>query len=67
MKLNKIKMFIVVAAIMLVLDQLTKYLAARAKVDAVLIGNFLSLSYTTNTGAAFSNNLEDFAELIFQE
>lgn len=54
MKLDKPKIFILVAAVVLILDQITKYLAAGSKADITLIRNFLSLSYTTNTGAGFS-------------
>lgn len=53
MKPNKPKTFILIAAIVLVLDQLTKYLASSSKINVVLIKNFLSLTYTTNTGAGF--------------
>lgn len=54
MKLNKSHKFVFVALLVFVLDWLTKYVAASRKIDIEIIGNFLSLRYSTNTGAAFS-------------
>ena len=36
------------------LDQITKYLAARDKINTTVIENFFYLSYSTNSGAGFS-------------
>lgn len=51
-------MFVLVTASVLMLDQLTKYLAGhfigRPDRSVDIIDGILSLSYTTNTGAAFS-------------
>lgn len=53
MKQNKLRLFVLIAAIVLILDQLTKYLISKA--DAGFdVSSFLSIRYTTNTGAAFS-------------
>ncbi|PIN87191.1 signal peptidase II [Candidatus Woesearchaeota archaeon CG10_big_fil_rev_8_21_14_0_10_44_13] len=54
MKIDKLRLFVIVSAAFVFLDQLTKYLAAKSEVSIVLIKNFLSLIYTTNTGAGFS-------------
>ena len=45
---------IVLFVFLVVLDQLTKFFAARDKVRITLIDNFFYLSYSVNTGAGFS-------------
>ena len=45
---------VVLLAVLVGLDQITKYFAARDKVNFEIIKNFFYLSYSTNTGAGFS-------------
>jgi len=42
------------AVLLLIIDQLTKVWALKAKLDITLIPNFLHLTYVRNTGAAWS-------------
>lgn len=52
-KSGKNHVFILSVLIAVFIDQLTKYLARAYKPSSELIGNFLSITYTQNTGAAF--------------
>lgn len=45
---------VVLLAVLIGIDQLTKYFAARDKVNSTVIKNFFYLAYSTNSGAGFS-------------
>ncbi|HOM32465.1 MAG: signal peptidase II [Bacilli bacterium] len=60
--MNKVKQYLKsffysyawLAVLLLIIDQLTKVWALKAKLDITLIPNFLHLTYVRNTGAAWS-------------
>lgn len=58
---------IVLFAVLVGIDQITKYFAARDKVHSVVIPNFFYLSYSTNSGAGFSFLADkEWAQLFFK-
>ena len=58
---------LVLFAALVALDQITKYLADRDKVQIPVIENFFYLSYSTNTGAGFSFLADkEWGQLLFK-
>jgi len=51
--MRKNYLIILISLIVIILDQLTKYLARTYEISIQIIKDFLYLKYTTNTGAAF--------------
>ena len=45
---------IILAALLIAVDQISKFFAARDNVHITVIENFFHLSYSTNSGAGFS-------------
>ena len=68
---KRLIIFIIVPIILLAaligLDQITKYFAARDKVNTTVIDGFFYLSYSTNSGAGFSFLADkEWGQLLFK-
>ena len=68
---KRLVIFIILPVILFILlvgvDQITKYLAERDKVQIPVIENFFYLSYSTNTGAGFSFLADkEWGQLLFK-
>ena len=58
---------IILLAVFVGLDQITKYLAARDKANITVIENFFYISYSTNKGAGFSFLADkEWGQLLFK-
>ncbi len=58
---------VILFALLVGVDQITKYFAARDKVNTVVIPNFFYLSYSVNKGAGFSFLADkEWAQLLFK-
>ena len=58
---------IILIAALITLDQITKYFAARDKVNTAVIDGFFYLSYSTNSGAGFSFLADkEWGQLLFK-